>query len=237
LQITALDLVDELITLHVVSTTPEAACPCCLQVARRVHSRYTRTVADLACGGHRLQLILHVRKFFCRNTDCAQKIFTERLSPFVEPWARMTTRLSQEIEAMGLATCARLGTRLGLRLGVETSRMSILRRIMKLPIPSAATVSCLGLDDFSFQRGRTFGTVRVDLERHQMVDLLPDRQTETAATWMRRRGSSQMQMVSRQSIHFPLKSGVLHKIHRSNRPLRRDVENGRRAIEPRSGLA
>jgi Transposase len=36
----------------------------------------------------------------------------------------------------------------------------------------------------SFRRGKTFGTVLVDLQRHQIVDLLPDRQKETAAAWM-----------------------------------------------------
>jgi len=46
--------------------------------------------------------------------------------------------------------------------------------------------SCsLRIDDFSFRRGSWFGTILVDLESHRVVDLLPDRQAETAARWMR----------------------------------------------------
>ncbi len=97
----------------------------------------------------------------------------------------MTTRLSEQIEAIGLATCGRLGTRLGSRLNIGTSRTNILRRVMKLATPEADKVSHLGVDDFSFRRGRTFGTVMVDLQLHQILDLLPDRRKETATAWMK----------------------------------------------------
>src|SRR5207302_521086 len=81
-------------------------------------------------------------------------------------------------------TCGRLGARLASRLGILTSWMTIVRRVMALPTEPAEQVQCLGVDDFSFLRGRTFGTVLVDLDTHQVIDLLPDRQTETATTWM-----------------------------------------------------
>lgn len=42
----------------------------------------------------------------------------------------------------------------------------------------------LGVDDFSFRCGYQFGTILVDLESHGPIDLLPNRQAETAATWM-----------------------------------------------------
>ncbi len=144
-----------------------------------------RKAADLACGGHQVQLILHVRKFFCTNRDCPRKIFAERLTAFLQPWARLTTRLGEQIEAIGLASCGRLGARLGSRLSIGTSRTSILRRVMKLATQTTDKVVHLGVDDFSLRRGRTFGTVLVDLQRHQVKDLLPDRQKESAAAWMK----------------------------------------------------
>jgi transposase len=74
---------------------------------------------------------------------------------------------------------------LGSRLNIETSRTNILRRVMRLATAEADKVSHLGVDDFSFRRGRTFGTVMVDLQLHQILDLLPDRRKETAAAWMK----------------------------------------------------
>ena len=68
---------------------------------------------------------------------------------------------------------------------MQTSRNTILRRIMELPDPSLRSVVFLGIDDFAFRRGYRFGTILVNLESHRVVDLLPDRQAETAAQWMR----------------------------------------------------
>jgi transposase len=97
----------------------------------------------------------------------------------------MTTRLSKTIEAIGLATCGELGTRFAPRLGIATSPTTILRRTMALPTCLPEQVSLLGIDDWSFRRGRKFGTILVDLATHNVIDLLPNRTTETAAAWMR----------------------------------------------------
>src|SRR5258708_493268 len=73
------------------------------------------------------------------------------------------------------------------RLGIMTSWMTILRRIMQLPEARSRPVTVLGVDDFSFKRGRTFGTIFVNLSTHQVIDLLPERAVESAALWMQSR--------------------------------------------------
>ena len=96
----------------------------------------------------------------------------------------MTKRLSQAIEAIGLATSGELGSRFAPRLGIVTSPTTILRRTMSLPTQQSEQVSRLGIDDWSFRRGRQFGTILVNLATHEIMDLLPDRETETAQSWM-----------------------------------------------------
>src|SRR5437016_697919 len=91
IEIDQIQITETGLVVSVTSTTPSSCCPLCSQPSSDIHSRYHRTLKDAPCVGHQLQLSLTVRKFFCRNLYCLQKVFTERLPDLAEPWARMTT--------------------------------------------------------------------------------------------------------------------------------------------------
>ncbi|MFF4121744.1 transposase [Streptomyces sp. NPDC001714] len=40
------------------------------------------------------------------------------------------------------------------------------------------------MDEFAFRKGCTYGTVLVDVEAGRVVDVLPDRSSETFAAWL-----------------------------------------------------
>ncbi len=184
LEVTNIDVIDGVLTISAVSTQTSVCCPLCSSVGTRVHSHYTRTIADLPCAGQPVRLLVQVRKFFCDVSTCARKIFVERLAPFVVPLARVTTRLSESVQVIGFATGGMLGARLTDRLGIQTCWMTILRRMMARPTALVEQVVELGIDDFAFRRGRKFGSILVDMQSHNVIDLLPDRKAETAAAWM-----------------------------------------------------
>jgi transposase len=195
LEVASMTFSDKLLTVSVNATATSSMCPLCAHVATHVRSYYTRLVADVPCAARHVQLIVRVRKFRCETASCPRKIFAERLGPFLEAWARKTTRLREAIEAIGLSTCGEVGARLADRLAIATSPTTILRRIVALPLPAVKEVSHLGIDDFALRRGRTYGTVLVDLQRHKVIDLLPDRKAETAKIWMQ--AHPEIELVSR----------------------------------------
>src|SRR5690348_17147903 len=92
---------DQLLTLTLSATRRRAPCPLCQRPARRVHGRYTRTVADLPWSGMAVALRVQVRKFSCANTACARKIFCERLPALAAAYGRQTHHLRAYLRRIG----------------------------------------------------------------------------------------------------------------------------------------
>jgi transposase len=184
LHLLQLEAEGRMITATVTTTAPQARCPLCACSSEKVHSRYIRVLADLPWMSCAVRLELHARRFFCLNPDCQRKIFVERLPHVVAPYAHQTLRLAEVFTLIGFALGGEAGKRLVAGMGLSSSPDSLLRLIHTAQNPSHPTPRVLGIDDFSFRRRISFGTILIDLEKRVPVDLLPDREAETLKKWL-----------------------------------------------------
>ena len=162
-------------------------CPDCGKRSRSFHSSYLRCLQDLPWQGQPVRLQIRARRFRCRNLSCARKIFVERLPNVALAYARQTDRLREIIRCVGFVTGGLPGSRLLARLAILVSDDTVLRLVKIAPAgeSSHCPVECVGVDDWAWRKGQEYGTILVDLEQHCVLDLLPERSTESLAAWFK----------------------------------------------------
>jgi transposase len=182
-------------------------CPGCGSVSASVHSRYLRAPRDVPAFGRRLIIRLVARRFRCTSPSCDRTTFAEQFGPeVVATRARRTNRLDRLVHGIGVALGGRPGERLAARLSIPVSADTLLRILRCHSAPTPTTARVVGIDDFAWRRGHSYGTIVCDLEQRRIIDLLPDRESGPAVEIVcRDRGGGYREAVTKgahQALHI-----------------------------------
>jgi transposase len=184
-QLDTIDVDSDGITLEMSSIQGKPPCPDCGNTAYRVHSGYRRTLADLPWSDLVARIRLFVRRFFCDQPTCPRTTFTERVPALTVPYARRTRRLATVQRDVAAVLGGAAGARLSATLRMPASRSTLLRLLRQLRLLPAKAPRVIGIDDWAKRKGHSYGTIVVDLETHDPIDLLDDRSSETVETWLK----------------------------------------------------
>ncbi|MFE0372757.1 ISL3 family transposase [Streptomyces tendae] len=159
-------------------------CPDCRKRARRVHSTYQRDLNERPLGSRQVVVRLRVRRYFCDRKNCSRKTFVEQVPGLSERHRRSSTGLTGWLRSIAVELGGRPAARLCRRLRLAAGRSQLLR-LLTVPAAPDRAPRVLGVDEFAFHKACTYGTVLVDVEGGRVVDVLPDRTSETFTAWLK----------------------------------------------------
>ena len=172
------------LVLHLMPVRAGVACPLCGVRSRRIHSRYRRRALDLPWFSWPVQLIIQARRFFCDSPECERRIFVEPFPKALGRYARQTQRNRDSLLELAHCSSAEMAARVARLLGFVASPDSLIRlqRLERFP---AVFPRVLGVDEFALRKGRSYGTLMVDLERRLPVDTFEGIAAKDLTAWLR----------------------------------------------------
>lgn len=177
----------ELLEIQATSTAMSGCCPNCLQRSAHLHGWHQRHPQDLPCQAQTVRLTLQVRRFRCLNVKCPQQTFVEQFSEWLPAYARRTMRLTEVLREIAFQVGGEAGKHIVKPFKIVVSGDTLLRIIRQTHLVPFQGANVIGIDDWALKKGRRYGTLVVDLERHRAIDVLPERTAKVVTDWLKQR--------------------------------------------------
>jgi transposase len=181
---------DGKIRVEVMGTNERASCPHCGCICVKQHDVRQRIKRDVPLRGHRVELVLSKRRFWCLR---CHKAFTESDSACGRR-KRTTVRLREEI---GKQACSRplmhvadqyeVGPRFVQACLEAVASIQLAQRGLSLEESgSLPTPRFLGIDEFARRKGHRYDTIFCDLDARQVLEVSGGRKKDDVASVLER---------------------------------------------------
>jgi len=187
---------DGLAIVHVETTQSKTGCPACGTVAR-VKDRSCVELVDLAIYDRTSRLVWHKRRFTCVDPDCRMGTWTEEDERIAAPRQVLTTRAARWATRQ-VGRFARSVSEVAKDLGcdwhtVNDTVIAYGEALLEADEDRFGTVAALGIDEVLMTRvgphhRQTFSTQLVDVDRGQLLDVVPGRGSTEPMAWLAEQG-------------------------------------------------
>ena len=183
LKLQKIDYYENIIRIYASVKSHRSKCPSCEKYSKRVHDYYYRTINDLPVFQNRTIILLKTRKFKCGNNRCHRKVFSEH-TPDIVRYSRRTSRATRILETFAIELTGRLGSILSKQMHLTVSSSTITRIAYSQPLPDINQPRVLGVDDWAYRKGVSYGTILIDMETSRPIELLPSRDGQVLKDWL-----------------------------------------------------
>lgn len=127
------EITDTQMFLYYQSRSQSAYCPKCQKVSTHKHSQSKRKIRDLPISGKEVFLLVRLHKWFCPNSTCTTKIFTETIET-APAYQRNTERVTECLRHLAFQSNCVQAAKLSRKLSLPVSHDTLLRLIYQTPI-------------------------------------------------------------------------------------------------------
>src|SRR5690625_3295522 len=182
------EIIDNAFHVELSTEVRRVTCPKCKHKTRRIHGYRNQRIQGRLI--EEKPVILHLRKRRYKCMDCGAT-FYESLA-LVDRYQRRTASLNEQALVYASENSFTMAARMS---GISTS--SLLRLFDKRELPQSRVLAkVIAIDEFKGDAGKErFQTIIVDVEKKEIIEVLPDRRVETVEEYFRSCDTGNVQVV------------------------------------------
>ena len=183
LKVKKIEYNNSIVKIYASVKTKRSRCPICGKFSSTIHDHYTRTISDLPVFQNKTVILLKTRKFKCNNSLCNRKVFSEQ-TPTILRYSRRTKRTSKILNSFAIELTGKLASIMSKQLFITVSSSTITRIAHSQQLPKITQPKVLGVDDWAYRKGISYGTILIDMETSKPIEILPSREGKDLKKWL-----------------------------------------------------